>query len=229
MSENQSSAGLGLVTTSTKLKYAMGGAAEGSIAWAFNGFNFIIYTIGFGLPGTLAGVAVFLSIVLDAVSDPLIGYVSDRWHSKLGRRHPFIYFASLPLAASIFCIYVPPDVLLATGGDAWSFIGYEATPVQWALAGWLFVFASLLKFFLTCYHLPPLDSDQVDKHIRPLELPGGPPVTIGMWLFRRPVKLYIGCDSTNAWKPEPDEDSGIACTAGAGVSTLGLAPLASHP
>ncbi len=156
MSENQRPAGLGLVSTSTKLKYAMGGAAEGSIAWAFNGFNFIIYTIGFGLPGTLAGVAVFLSIVLDAISDPLIGYVSDRWHSKLGRRHPFIYFASLPLAASIFCIYVPPDVLLATGGDAWSFIGYEATPVQWALAGWLFVFASLLKFFLTCYHLPHL-------------------------------------------------------------------------
>lgn len=146
----------GSVTLSLKLRYAMGGAAEGAIGYAFNGFNFLIYTVVFGLPGTLAGGAVFLSIMLDAVSDPLIGYVSDRWRSKWGRRHPFIYFASIPLGAAIFCIYQPPDVLLANTENMWSLLGYQATPAQWALAAWLFVFASLLKFFLTCYHLPHL-------------------------------------------------------------------------
>ncbi len=146
----------GTVTLSLKLRYAMGGAAEGAVAYAFNGFNFIIYTVVFGLPGTLAGAAVFLSIILDAVSDPLIGYLSDRWTSKWGRRHPFIYFAALPLGAAIFCIYQPPAALLTTGGELLGFLGYEATGSQWLLAGWLFLFASLLKFFLTCYHLPHL-------------------------------------------------------------------------
>ena len=157
----------GSVTLSLKLRYAMGGAAEGAVGYAFNGFNFLIYTVVFGLPGTLAGAAVFLSIMLDAISDPLIGYVSDRWRSRWGRRHPFIYFASLPLGAAIFCIYLPPDALLAASDDLWSLLGYEATPVQWALAGWLFVFASLLKFFLTCYHLPhlALGSELSDNYI----------------------------------------------------------------
>ena len=157
----------GSVTLSLKLRYAMGGAAEGAVGYAFNGFNFLIYTVVFGLPGTLAGGAVFLSIILDAVSDPLIGYLSDRWRSRWGRRHPFIFFAALPLGAAIFCIYLPPDALLATSEEMWSFLGYHATPVQWALAGWLFVFASLLKFFLTCYHLPhlALGSELSNKYI----------------------------------------------------------------
>ncbi|MEM9622425.1 MAG: MFS transporter [Pseudomonadota bacterium] len=157
----------GAVTLSLKLRYAMGGAAEGAVGYAFNGFNFLIYTVVFGLPGTLAGGAVFLSIILDAVSDPLIGYLSDRWRSRWGRRHPFIYFASLPLGAAIFCIYVPPDTLLADSDTVWNLLGYEATSVQWALAGWLFVFASLLKFFLTCYHLPhlALGSELSDRYI----------------------------------------------------------------
>ncbi len=146
----------GSVSLGLKLRYAMGGSAEGAVAYAFNGFNFIIYTVVFGLPGTLAGAAVFLSIILDAVSDPLIGYLSDRWRSKWGRRHPFIYFAALPLGAAIYCIYQPPEALLATSGELLSVLGYHATGSQWLLAGWLFVFASLLKFFLTCYHLPHL-------------------------------------------------------------------------
>ncbi|MGI9325328.1 MAG: MFS transporter [Pseudomonadales bacterium] len=144
------------VPISTKLFFSMGGAAEGSVNWAFSGFNFIIYTIGFGLPGTLAGLAVSLSIIFDAVSDPLVGFISDRWQSTLGRRHPFIYLAALPLGATIFCIYVPPPILLQAGTESWSFLGYSASPSQWALAAWLFVFASLMKLFLTCYHLPHL-------------------------------------------------------------------------
>jgi len=146
----------GTLSLSLKLRYAMGGAAEGAVGYAFNGFNFIIYTVVFGLPGTMAGTAVFLSIILDAISDPLIGYLSDRWRSSWGRRHPFIFFAALPLGAVIYCIYQPPDMLLASGGDLVSLLGYEATGAQWMLSLWLFVFASLLKFFLTCYHLPHL-------------------------------------------------------------------------
>lgn len=146
----------GHVALRTKLSFAIGGAAEGAMTWAFTGFNFIIYTIGFGLPGTLAGLAVFLSIILDAVSDPLIGYVSDRWRSKLGRRHPFIYISALPLGACIVAIYMPPDLLLTNSNELWSLFGVAATPEQWGLAFWLFLFASVFKFFHTCYTLPHL-------------------------------------------------------------------------
>ena len=144
------------VSLSLKLRYAMGGAAEGASSWAFNGFNFVIYTIGFGLPGTLAGFAVFASILLDGVTDPLVGYLSDRWRSRLGRRHPFIYLSSIPMGLTIYCIYAPPFALLESGGDTISILGYSASASQWLLTAWLFVFASLFKLFLTCYHLPHL-------------------------------------------------------------------------
>lgn len=157
----------GHVPLFTKLSFAVGGVAEGSINWAFSGFNFIIYTIGFGLPGTLAGLAVFLSLAVDAITDPLIGYMSDRWRSKLGRRHPFIYLSAIPLAACIFCIYVPPADLLDNSDQLWSLFGLQATPEQWGLTAWLFVFASLLKLFQTCYHLPhlALGSELTDDYL----------------------------------------------------------------
>ncbi|MEM1436157.1 MAG: MFS transporter [Pseudomonadota bacterium] len=141
---------------SLRLGYAIGGAAEGSANWAFSGFNFIIYTIGFGLPGTLAGLAVSLSIIFDAISDPLIGYLSDHHRSRLGRRHPFIYLSAFPLGLTLLLIYLPPAALLDHSGATGSFLGYEATHSQWLLALWLFVFASLFKLFYTCYHLPHL-------------------------------------------------------------------------
>ena len=157
----------GRVSLNTKLSFAVGGLAEGSINWAFSGFNFVIYTVGFGLPGTLAGMAVFLSLAVDAVSDPLIGYVSDRWRSKWGRRHPFIYLSALPLAACIFCIYVPPAELLENSADLVTLFGFTATLEQWGLTAWLFVFASLLKLFQTCYHLPhlALGSELTDDYL----------------------------------------------------------------
>lgn len=155
------------ISLSVKLYYAMGGGAEGSMNWAFSGFSFIIYTIGFGMPGTLAGLAVSLSIVFDAITDPLIGMLSDRTRSRWGRRHPFIYLSALPLAATLFSIYMPPEFLLRDNEVVWSLFGYTATPEQWGLALWLFVFGSLFKLFYTCYFLPHLSlgSELTDDYL----------------------------------------------------------------
>src|SRR5687767_6745853 len=81
----------------TKLAFGVGSAAEQSVNVAFNTFNFLFYNNVLGLSGTLCGLAVTLALVLDAFADPLVGYVSDRFHSKLGRRHPFMYVAPIPL------------------------------------------------------------------------------------------------------------------------------------
>ncbi|MGB0691206.1 MAG: MFS transporter, partial [Pseudomonadales bacterium] len=44
----------------------------------------------------------------DAVSDPMVGYISDNFHSKLGRRHPFMYAAGLPVAVAYYFLWAPP-------------------------------------------------------------------------------------------------------------------------
>ncbi len=74
----------------TKFFYGSGAAAEAGIHIIFNTFNFLFYNNVLGLSGTMTGLAVTIAVVFDAVSDPVIGSISDRWRSKLGRRHPFL-------------------------------------------------------------------------------------------------------------------------------------------
>jgi Na+/melibiose symporter-like transporter len=51
-----------------------------------------------GVSGTLCGIALFIAIAIDAVTDSLMGSLSDSWRSRWGRRHPFMYAAAIPMA-----------------------------------------------------------------------------------------------------------------------------------
>jgi Na+/melibiose symporter-like transporter len=92
----------------TKLAFGVGAVAEAATYIAFNTWNLLFYNHVLGLSGTLCGLAVMISLVLDGFADPVVGFISDGWRSKLGRRHPFLYASALPLGASFFCIYSPP-------------------------------------------------------------------------------------------------------------------------
>jgi GPH family glycoside/pentoside/hexuronide:cation symporter len=103
----------------TKVAFGIGAAAEAGAYIAFNTFNFLFYNNVLGLSGTLCGLAVTIALCFDAVSDPLIGFISDRWRGKLGRRHPFMYAAPLPAALSFYLIYAPPESLQGFGLFLW--------------------------------------------------------------------------------------------------------------
>ncbi len=126
------------VPLGTKLIYAIGAASEGIINFAFNSFNFFFYTNVMGVPGTLAGLAITIALVFDAVTDPLVGSLSDRWRSRLGRRHPFMFMAPLPVATCLFLIYSPPN---------WGSTG---------LFIWLTTLTVVLRSTMTLFHVPHL-------------------------------------------------------------------------
>ena len=60
-----------------------------------------------------------ISRLWDAVSDPLVGYWSDRTQSRLGRRRPWILAAMLPVALSFWMLFSPPQALSMAGLVAW--------------------------------------------------------------------------------------------------------------
>jgi len=61
-----------------------------------------------GIPAAMAGLAVMLGKIWDAVTDPVMGYVSDRTVSRMGRRRPYIVFGAIPLMLTmIFFFRVP--------------------------------------------------------------------------------------------------------------------------
>ncbi len=102
-----------------KAAYGTGSIAEGVKNTVFNSFLLFYYTGVLGLSGSLAGTALFLAMCFDAISDPLVGYLSDHTRSRLGRRHPYMYAAALPMGASIYLLLAPPSGLGELGLFAW--------------------------------------------------------------------------------------------------------------
>ncbi len=107
------------VPLSTKLYYGIGSVAEGTKSASFNVFLLFYYNQVLGVPGTLSGAAIFLALCVDAITDPLVGSISDGFHSRWGRRHPFMYFAALPMAVCFVLLFNPPAGLGPTGLFAW--------------------------------------------------------------------------------------------------------------
>ena len=55
------------------------------LAWSYLVFY---YNQVVGLPGSAIGAAALIASVFDALTDPIVGTISDRTRSRLGRRHP---------------------------------------------------------------------------------------------------------------------------------------------
>lgn len=123
----------------TKLGFGIGSIGEAAIYIAFNTWNFLFYNQVLGLSGTLAGLAVTISVFFDGVADPFVGSLSDRWRSKLGRRHPFLYAAPIPLALTFYLLYAPPEGLTGI-----------------SLFLWFTTFATLHRLAMTVYQVPHL-------------------------------------------------------------------------
>ncbi len=97
-----------VVDERTRLTFGCGGIAIGVIQNGIAYFLLIYYSQVLGLSPSLAGMALAIALLFDALSDPLVGFLSDNWKSKWGRRHPFLYLSVLPMAAFFYLLWNPP-------------------------------------------------------------------------------------------------------------------------
>ncbi|WP_179957679.1 MFS transporter [Exilibacterium tricleocarpae] len=125
-----------------KWSFGIGQMAEGIKNSSFSAFLLFYYNQVLGLPAESAGLAIAVSLIFDAVTDPMIGTISDRWRSPLGRRHPFMYASAVPLAVSLYFLFAPASFAI-NGGDA-------------ALFAWMLTFTVLTRGAMTLYHVPHL-------------------------------------------------------------------------
>jgi GPH family glycoside/pentoside/hexuronide:cation symporter len=96
------------------------------------------YSETLGVPLAAVGAALLLVRIVDALSDPVIGWLSDRTRTRFGRRRT-LFLASLPLtAAAGLMLFSPPAGAgagyLALWGVVLS-IGYTATLIAYAAWG----------------------------------------------------------------------------------------------
>ena len=119
------------------------GNGIGSIAYGVkdNGFATLLllfYSQVLGLEARLVGLILLVALLLDALVDPLVGYWSDKTHTKWGKRHPWMYAAILPMAGAWLMLWHPPQ-----------------TSSNW-LYGYLLLFAFLMRAAVSCYEIPSL-------------------------------------------------------------------------
>ena len=124
---------------STKFFYGFGSISFGIKNNGFSYFVLFVYSSVFGLPAWMAGLALNLILVADAVTDPLVGYYSDRLRSKWGRRHPFMYAAAIPVTLTFYFLWSPPDNL-----------------THWELFLYLLICATIIRVFITFYEIPSI-------------------------------------------------------------------------
>ncbi len=80
----------------TRLAFGFGGVAFGVKETGLKYFLLLFYSQVIGLDPRLVSLAILIALIADAFSDPIVGYWSDNFRSRWGRRHPFMYAAALP-------------------------------------------------------------------------------------------------------------------------------------
>ncbi|HEY1706982.1 MAG TPA: MFS transporter [Rhizomicrobium sp.] len=119
-----------------KAMFGIGSAAFGVKDGGFGVFLLLFYNQIVGISATRVSLAIAIATVVDAFADPFIGVVSDRWRSRLGRRHPFMFASAVPVAVLYFILWTPPH---------WS---------ADALFGYVLVVSILLRVSIACYEVP---------------------------------------------------------------------------
>ncbi len=68
-----------------------------------------VYADGFGLSLFWVGLLITLSRITDVVTDPIIGFLSDKLRTRWGRRKPFVLLGTPIYAAGMYLLFVAPD------------------------------------------------------------------------------------------------------------------------
>jgi glycoside/pentoside/hexuronide:cation symporter, GPH family len=99
----------GRVPMGAKLTYGLGAVAYGIKDNGFSTFLLLFYNQVVGLPAAQVSMVIAIALVFDALIDPALGVLSDRTHTKWGRRHPWLYGSALPIAVTWMLLWHPPQ------------------------------------------------------------------------------------------------------------------------
>ena len=126
----------------TKYQYVSYGAPAAPLA--LSGLPLAVYlpviyadSQGFGLSLGVVGLLLMLSRISDVVTDPLIGYLSDRWKTRWGRRKPWVLIGTPIFALGMWFLFMPPFEFRDV-----TFFG------QTFSNGYIWMFAMLTLFYL---------------------------------------------------------------------------------
>ncbi|MEL6544156.1 MAG: MFS transporter, partial [Myxococcota bacterium] len=134
------------ISVDKKLVYGLGGLVNNILGGAM-GTMMIVLNLGLGMDPKLVGLLGGLPRFVDALTDPLMGYISDNTRSKWGRRRPYIFIGAIVAGAAYILVWQLPSgysqsfyfwyflagslifyIAYTVFATPWVALGYELTP-----------------------------------------------------------------------------------------------------
>ena len=128
-----------MLSNKFKINYSIGSVANGVKTDTFTFFLLFFYSNIIGLNPGLAGSAIFIALCIDAITDPLMGTISDRTNSSLGRRHPYMFISFIPMSIGYILLFAPRQ-------------GWDMSQTDLFL--WMTVFTVLTRLGMTLFDIP---------------------------------------------------------------------------
>jgi GPH family glycoside/pentoside/hexuronide:cation symporter len=156
------------------------------------------------------GMIFLASKLWDAVSDPIVGFLSDRTHSRMGRRRSWILGSSLPLALFALMLWTPPEALS------------ELELVAWITVAVFGFYTAYTTFFVPHLALgAELSFEQRDRNL----VYGARQIASGIGLllaFALGAPLLAQQATARATASELASIAGLACLVAVSLAALGL-------
>ena len=112
----------GKLRTRTKLFYGIGDLGNALVNSAIQFFLMKFYTDAALILPALAGNALLIGKIWDAVNDPLFGWITDKTKSRFGKRRVFMIFGAIPLGIAIALLWFVPQA-----DRIWTFVWIAGT------------------------------------------------------------------------------------------------------
>jgi GPH family glycoside/pentoside/hexuronide:cation symporter len=112
----------GKVSFTERMGYGLGDAAANFVFMTMVLFQTNFYTDVFGISAGAAALVLLVARAWDAVADPIVGLLSDRTHTRMGKFRPWILATALPWAVLMVLAYTTPRGLSGSGMIVYAFI-----------------------------------------------------------------------------------------------------------
>ena len=103
--------------------FGSGGLAAFYSGTAIQALAIPVFQMQLGIEPALVGVALALPRLWDAITDPLMGNLSDNFKSRWGRRRPFVFVGAILMGLLFGLLWMVPEDWSETGQLVWLLVG----------------------------------------------------------------------------------------------------------
>lgn len=125
-----------------KLIYGAGAFVNNLLAGAIGGMM-IVLNLAYGMNPALVGLLGALPRLTDAITDPVMGYISDNTRSRWGRRRPYIFLGAIIAGVMFMLLWQLPPGKSETwyfwyflAGSFLFYLGYTIFATPWVALGY---------------------------------------------------------------------------------------------